>query len=121
MQQINCDFETVVAACQDMIDRFTYTGGEMWPETLASIEADPFEGAEALRKTLNVGKISKNASTCGTCKETIESRNRHDFVTCSCGSVSVDGGTWYCRRSYKTGAPYEDIIEEWPWLRGIPE
>ena len=33
------------------------------------------------------------------CEEEIESVHRHDFVTCKCGNVSVDGGKDYLRRS----------------------
>lgn len=31
------------------------------------------------------------------CAEVIESKYRHDFVTCSCGQSSVDGGDAYSR------------------------
>jgi hypothetical protein len=29
---------------------------------------------------------------CKQCNETVESTHRHDFKSCSCGNVSVDGG-----------------------------
>jgi hypothetical protein len=32
------------------------------------------------------------------CKDVIESVHRHDFLSCSCGSISVDGGKEYLRR-----------------------
>lgn len=38
-----------------------------------------------------------NRIKCAKCGEIIVSMHRHDFVTCSCGSVSVDGGNDYCR------------------------
>lgn len=34
---------------------------------------------------------------CLNCKDVIKSKHRHDFVTCSCGKVSVDGGNEYLR------------------------
>ena len=37
-------------------------------------------------------KILKNAVRCNCCGDIIESTHRHDFKTCSCGRVSVDGG-----------------------------
>ena len=40
----------------------------------------------------------RNAAKCALCKDVIESRSRHDFVTCGCGSISVDGGADYKRR-----------------------
>ena len=46
-------------------------------------------------------RIVKNAAKCLKCGDTIESIHRHDYVTCSCGNVSVDGGTDYLRRSFK--------------------
>ena len=46
-------------------------------------------------------KIIKNAAKCLKCGDIIESKHRHDYVTCSCGNVSVDGGTDYLRRSFK--------------------
>jgi hypothetical protein len=45
-------------------------------------------------------KIRKNAIQCVHCGDVIESRHRHDFVTCSCGCCSVDGGTDYLRRGF---------------------
>lgn len=43
--------------------------------------------------------ILQNSALCLQCGDVIESRNRHDFQTCSCGNVSVDGGLSYIRRS----------------------
>jgi len=37
---------------------------------------------------------------CGKCREIIESKHRHDFVTCSCGNLSVDGGNDYLKVSF---------------------
>lgn len=45
-------------------------------------------------------KITRNAAQCGRCSDIIESKHRHDFVRCSCGNISVDGGTAYTRRSF---------------------
>lgn len=43
-------------------------------------------------------RLFRNAVQCGRCKEIIESTNRNDFVTCSCGGLFVDGGLHYERR-----------------------
>ena len=53
------------------------------------------------RRYLNVGDIYINAATCNLCGERIRSKNRHDYVTCKCGNVSVDGGSWYAKRGFK--------------------
>jgi hypothetical protein len=34
----------------------------------------------------------RHAIQCRKCSETIESKHRHDFKYCSCGSVAIDGG-----------------------------
>ena len=63
----------------------------------------------ATRSKFNTGDIFENAARCKKCGDYIRSNHVHDFVTCSCGAVSVDGGSWYCKRS---GNPedYENII-----------
>lgn len=43
------------------------------------------------------------------CKDVIESKYRHDFVTCSCGNISVDGGNDYFKRSWLPGTKYEEL------------
>lgn len=47
--------------------------------------------------------IIHNRARCLICGDTIESKNRHNFVTCSCGNLSVDGGTDYLRRGFSKG------------------
>ena len=44
-------------------------------------------------------KIIRNSARCKKCGEEIESRHRHDFRSCSCGAISVDGGRAYLRRA----------------------
>ena len=43
--------------------------------------------------------LIRNMARCKKCDEIIESIHRHDFVTCKCGAVSVDGGTDYINRT----------------------
>ena len=52
-------------------------------------------------------EIIQNEAQCLKCGDIIWSGNRHDFKTCNCGAISVDGGMDYIRRC---GHP-EDIIE----------
>ncbi len=42
--------------------------------------------------------IVQNAVICNKCDDFIVSKHRHDFVTCKCGAISVDGGQAYLRR-----------------------
>ena len=59
------------------------------------------------KREATIMKIIKNAIQCRKCGAIIESKHVHDFVTCSCGAIAVDGGHDYLRRcGYK-----EDIIE----------
>ena len=52
--------------------------------------------------------IVKNSVKCLKCNEIIESTYTHDFVTCKCGNVSVDGGFDYLRRLGEIGT-YEEL------------
>jgi hypothetical protein len=60
--------------------------------------------------------IIENRVVCHTCGEDIFSKNRHDFVTCTCGAISVDGGQAYLRRagSAVTRGTYTDMSWELP-------
>lgn len=52
-------------------------------------------------------KLLLNAIRCKSCDQVIVSTHRHDFKSCKCGKVSVDGGLEYTRR-----AGHLDLIEE---------
>lgn len=42
--------------------------------------------------------IKRNAVRCNKCGDIIESTYTHNFVTCQCGSISIDGGRVYLSR-----------------------
>jgi hypothetical protein len=44
-------------------------------------------------------KIIQNEAKCLLCGDTIWSAHQHDFKSCSCGAISVDGGMAYLRRA----------------------
>jgi len=54
---------------------------------------------KANREQKNVGDIWINQIKCLKCGDTPRSQNRHDYRTCECGAVSVDGGSCYAKRS----------------------
>jgi hypothetical protein len=56
----------------------------------------------------------RNIAKCRVCKNVIESKSVHDFVTCSCGAISVDGGHDYIKRSGYPADFIEVPYEEWP-------
>ena len=50
-------------------------------------------------KENKVQRIYSNKIKCRHCGDVIESTYTHDFRTCKCGKVSVDGGLSYLKRS----------------------
>ena len=42
-------------------------------------------------------KLTKNRWKCLYCDDIIESKRQHDFISCKCGAMSIDGGTSYIR------------------------
>lgn len=52
-------------------------------------------------------KITLNRARCKKCGTVITSTHRHDWVSCKCSAIFVDGGNEYLRR----GGNLEDIEE----------
>ena len=65
---------------------------------------------ENIRRKLGVGDWYINACQCDLCHYICRSRNRHDMVSCRCGNISVDGGSWYLTR-VGSGFGYRDISQ----------
>ena len=63
-------------------------------------------------------QILRNRAKCKLCGDTIESTHVHDFVSCSCGAVSVDGGRDYLRRCGRLEAIEE--LSEYGEVPDIP-
>ena len=60
-------------------------------------------------------RIIRNAIRCNHCGDIIESISAHDFRTCRCGCVSVDGGHEYLRRCFRySPADFTDLSEVEP-------
>ena len=61
--------------------------------------------------------IIQNAVICNKCGEFIFSKHRHDFVTCHCGTISVDGGQAYLRRVGGLGKMPDgrNVVTEMSW------
>lgn len=53
-----------------------------------------------------------NAAKCRKCDIVIQSSTRHDFRTCICGNIFVDGGTDYIRHGFMDVNFYEDLSVE---------
>lgn len=57
----------------------------------------------------------RNRARCTVCDTVVESMHRHDFVTCTCGALSVDGGQDYRRRDWNHPTiPFTLGVEELP-------
>ena len=69
---------------------------------------DAIDWGDAGPTSTHPPRLTRNAVLCLNCDEEIESKHRHDFVTCICGNVSVDGGLVYLKRS---GDSYEELSE----------
>jgi len=62
--------------------------------------------------------ILSNQVECKKCGDRPYSGSVHDFSSCKCGNIAVDGGMEYLRRhgglTYKNGVPtYRDISIDW--------
>ena len=44
--------------------------------------------------------MPNTTATCLVCNDTIISQHRHDYKSCSCGNVQVDGGSDYAKYGY---------------------
>lgn len=55
--------------------------------------------------------ITRNAAMCQLCLDIIESRHTHDYVSCKCGEISLDGGRSYLRRRAKDFNNLTDLSE----------
>lgn len=44
-------------------------------------------------------QLISNRLLCLLCDDLIESRYRHDYVSCRCGSCATDGGTFYIKHT----------------------
>lgn len=72
--------------------------------------------------------ILKNSAMCGDCWQEIVSRHKHDYITCHCGQVSIDGGSSYLKRnsnhyvdtSLSSNDDFDKIRNEFEWgTRGV--
>ena len=51
---------------------------------------------------------------CRLCGDVIESRSRHDLVSCRCGEVFVDGGPHYLRTGARTSLDNIEVLTKVP-------
>lgn len=54
-------------------------------------------------------RIKLNRIRCKLCRDIITSTHVHDFKSCKCGRVAVDGGHEYRRRCFVEKGDYEEL------------
>lgn len=60
-------------------------------------------------------KIKRNSAKCLLCGKEIESKSVHDYVTCDCGNISVDGGKEYLRRMLSPENGMDSYVDTSIW------
>lgn len=76
---------------------------------------------------IKVQKLIFNAVQCVKCDDVVVSTHRHDFRSCKCGAIAVDGGLDYTKRcgdiyNCKELSEYEEYErEEHDWEREMRE
>lgn len=57
--------------------------------------------------------VVRNQCQCKKCGDIIESKHRHDFVSCKCGAIFTDGGRDYIRRGAQDLSDVIDMSESY--------
>jgi len=83
------------------------------PKTLTDRFYSKEELTKAEREKIHAGDIRLNCIQCNHCKELISSDNRHDYKSCKCGKVAVDGGSWYLRRAFQKEGDYTELSKNY--------
>ena len=78
--------------------------GAGFPQLCDDCLADP----ETVRAWGREPETWVNGLVCPTCKSFIFSRARHDFRSCVCGNILVDGGFDYMRAGSKGAVPVSE-------------
>jgi hypothetical protein len=55
--------------------------------------------------------IKVNKAKCLDCGDILESKHRHDYVTCTCGNLAVDGGKDYLKRNFSNYSKVKELSE----------
>ena len=98
--------ESILIALNDAVDN----NAIVYHKTLNRIEiALPQRAAIESIPLKPKSRIISNKVRCKLCNDIIESRHTHDFNTCKCGNISVDGGKYYLRRVGCSN--YEELSE----------
>lgn len=53
-----------------------------------------------------------NRVLCEKCNDIVVSNSNHDFVSCHCGNISIDGGKYYLKRSWENDPNFIELSEQ---------
>lgn len=67
-------------------------------------------GSKGVMEDLKETRFLRNRVRCRKCGTSLESKSDHDFQTCSCGAISIDGGL-ECPRRLGELADIEELSE----------
>lgn len=73
------------------------------------------------RRAFDIGPWQFNRAKCLLCSHVIRSVHRHDYVVCPCGNLSVDGGSWYLKRSAKDTTKFKDLSKRYEVKKAHPK
>lgn len=62
------------------------------------------------RRKLNIGDIFENKARCLLCNDVLHSKSRNDRITCKCGNLTIDGGSWEIIREVKEENSFENLF-----------
>lgn len=62
-------------------------------------------------------KLMYNGAECLKCGDIITSTDRHDFKSCKCGAIFVDGGYEYARAGADTWANFKSLSKYESFVR----
>ena len=54
-----------------------------------------------------MARLVKNSAQCAQCGQVLVSRHVHDFQSCACGAIFIDGGNEY----FRAGGSAENLID----------
>jgi len=76
--------------------------------------------AQAMTEPLPCQRRLVNAALCLKCGDLPISRHRHDYVSCECNQIAVDGGNVYRRMCFKDGSEVGDVVDQDLYERLLP-
>ena len=65
------------------------------------------EKGDKMKKIIIINRV-----LCEKCNDIVVSNSNHDFVSCHCGNISIDGGKYYLKRSWENDPNFIELSEQ---------